>query len=89
MFHGRGRLPWVMEAELGNGQVWNIYVDSHTGDAFWQSLVNPDGDETLALEFDEYRDVDGFRLPYEVRYYKGNLLLAIDRVESVSVTVDN
>ncbi len=83
------RLPWVMEAELGNGQVWNIYVDSHTGDAFRQSLVNPDGEETLVLVFNDYRDVDGFRLPHEVRYYEGDRLLAIDRIESISVTVDD
>jgi len=83
------RLPWVMEAELSNGQTWQIYVDSHTGDAFRQSLIDPDGNETLVLEFGEYRDVDGFRLPHEVRYHDGDRLLAIDRVESISVTVDN
>lgn len=83
------RLPWVMEAELNNGQTWQIYVDSHTGDAFRQSLIDPDGKETLVLEFGGYRDVDGFRLPHEVRYYEGDRLLAIDRVENISVTVDN
>ncbi len=45
--------------------------------------------ETLILEFGEYRDVGGFRLPHEVRYYEGDRLLAIDRVESISVTVAN
>jgi len=36
------RLPWVMEAELSNVQVWNIYIDSHTGDAFRHSLIGPE-----------------------------------------------
>ena len=51
--------------------------------------MDQDGKEMLVLEFGEYRDVDGFRLPHEVRYYEGDRLLAIDRVESISVTVED
>jgi hypothetical protein len=81
------RLPWIMEAELTNGRTWHIYVDSHTGDAFRQALIDESGTETLAVEFDDYRDVDGFRLPHEVRYYDGARLLATDRFTQIAVTV--
>lgn len=73
------RLPWLMEAKLANGRTWHIYVDSHTGDAFRQALLGTDGQETLAVEFEDYRDVDGFRLPHEVRYLDGDHTLARDR----------
>lgn len=79
------RLPWIMEVELSNGQVWNIYVDSHTGDAFRQVMIGSQGEELLILEFDDYRDVDGFRLPHQARYFKGDRLLATDHFERVTV----
>lgn len=81
------RLPWIMEAELANGRTWHIYVDSHSGDAFRHALIDEEGAETLAVEFDDYRDVDGFRLPHEVRYYDGTRLLATDRFMQIAVSV--
>ncbi len=80
------RLPWLMEAKLTNGRTWQIYVDSHSGDAFRQVLIGPDGEETLAIEFDDYRDADGFRLPHEIRYYHTGTLLATDRFQRIEVT---
>jgi hypothetical protein len=82
------RLPWMMEAELSNGQVWNIYIDSHTGDAFRQAMIGSQGEELLAMEFDDYRDVDGFRLPFQVRYFEGEQILATDHIERVTVSVN-
>ena len=82
------RLPWIMEAELSNGQVWNIYVDSHTGDAFRQAMIGSKGEELLVLEFDDYRDVDGFRLPHQVRYFEGEQILATDHIERVTVSMN-
>ncbi len=80
------RLPWLMEAKLTNGRTWQIYVDSHSGDAFRQVLIGPDGEETLAVEFDDYRDADGFRLPHEIRYYHTGTLLATDRFQRIDIT---
>ncbi len=80
------RLPWLMEAKLTNGRTWQIYVDSHSGDAFRQVLIGPDGEEALAIEFDDYRDADGFRLPHEIRYYDAGTLLATDRFQRIEVT---
>lgn len=79
------RLPWIMAAQLASGQTWHIYVDSHSGDAFRQALLGTDGQETLALEFSDYREVDGFRLPHEVRYLDGDRTLARDRFERIHV----
>ena len=62
-----------------------IYVDSHTGDAFRQALIGPDGEETVVLEFSDYREADGFRLPHRVDYYEGQERVATDRFESIVV----
>ena len=82
-----GRLPWIMEAELANGRTWHIYVDSHTGDAFRQALIGADGKEMIALEFDDYRESGGFRLPHQVRYFDEGRLLATERFDSIKVTL--
>lgn len=79
------RLPWIVEAELANGRTWHIYVDSHTGDVFRQALIDADGQESLVVEFDAFDDVQGYRLPAEVRYYSGETLLATDRFDSITV----
>ena len=80
------RLPWIVEAKLANGRTWHIYVDSHTGDVFRQALINADGQESLVVEFDAFDEVQGYRLPAEVRYYSGKTLLATDRFNSITVT---
>lgn len=79
------RLPWIVEAELANGRTWHIYVDSHTGDVFRQALIDADGQESLVVEFDAFDEVQGYRLPAEVRYYSGETLLATDRFDSITV----
>lgn len=81
------KLPWIMEAVLTNGQTWQIYVDSHNGDAYRLALISSSGEEMLALEFDNYGDVDGFRLPHEVRYFDGDRLLGTDRFQQISVEI--
>ena len=81
------RLPWLMEAELTNGRTWHIYVDSHTGDAFRSALIDADGKETVRIEYSEYRESDGFRLPHQIEYFDGDRLLATDRFSKVSVTM--
>ena len=81
-----GRLPWIMEAELANGRKWHIYVDSHTGDVFRQALIDADDQESLVVEFDAFDEVQGYRLPNEVRYYRGKTLLATDRFNTIAIT---
>lgn len=79
------RLPWLMEAELANGRTWHIYVDSHTGDAFRQALIGPNGEESVVLEFSDYREANGFRLPHRVDYHEGDERVATDRFERIVV----
>lgn len=79
------RLPWLMEAELTNGRTWHIYVDSHTGDAFRNSLIDSDGNEKIRIEYSDYKDADGFRLPHQIEYFEGGHLLATDRFTRISV----
>lgn len=79
------KLPWLMEAELANGRTWHIYVDSHTGDAFRSALIDADGNEKIRIEYADYKEVDGFRLPHQVRYFQEENLLAIDRYTRITV----
>jgi hypothetical protein len=79
------RLPWLMEAELANGRTWHIYVDSHTGDAFRTTLIDADGRETIRIEYSDYREADGFRLPHQIEYFDGEHLLATDRFSQIHV----
>ncbi len=81
------RLPWLMEAELTNGRTWHIYVDSHTGDAVQNALIDADGNEKIRIEYSDYKDVDGFRLPHQVQYFQEENLLAIDRYTRITVSM--
>ena len=79
------RLPWLMEAELANGRTWHVYVDSHTGDAFRNVLIDADGNEKIRIEYSDYKEAGGFRLPYQIEYFDGNRLLATDHFSRISV----
>ena len=79
------RLPWLMEAELTNGRTWQIYVDSHTGDAFRSSLIDSEGNEKIRIEYSVYKTADGFRLPHQIQYFEDDQLLATDRFSQISV----
>ena len=81
------RLPWLMEAELTNGRTWHIYVDSHTGDAFRNSLIDSEGNERIRIEYSDFKEADGFQLPHQIQYFEGNQLLATDRLSNVKVTL--
>lgn len=79
-------LPWLMEAELTNGRTWHIYVDSHTGDAFRSALVDSEGKEKIRIEYSDYKEADGFRLPHQIDYFEDDRLLARDRFSRISVS---
>ncbi len=79
------RLPWLMEAELTNGRTWHVYVDSHTGDAFRSTLIDPDGNEKIRVEYSDYKVSGGFRLPHQIEYFEDNRLLAADRFSMIDI----
>ncbi len=79
------RLPWLMEAELTNGRTWHVYVDSHTGDAFRSTLIDSDGNVKIRIEYSDYKQADGFRLPHQIEYFDGDQLLAVDRFSRITV----
>ena len=79
------KLPWLIEAELANGRTWHIYVDSHTGDAYRTALVDENGEEVLALQYSDYREVDGLRFPHQIQYFESQQLLATDRFERIDI----
>ncbi len=79
------RLPWVLEVEHRNGQIWQMYIDSHTGDAYRLLLMNGDGEPAFGIEYDDFRDVDGYRFAHTVRYLNGDEVLAVERYESIRI----
>ncbi len=81
------RLPWLMEAELTNGRTWHVYVDSHTGDAFRSTLIDSDGNEKIRIDYSDFKEADGFRLPHQVRYFQEKKLLAIDNYSRITVSM--
>lgn len=81
------RLPWIMEAELSNGRTWHIYVDSHTGDAFRTTLIDAEGNEKIRIEYSDYKEADGFRLPHQIQYFEENRLLTTDQFSLIHVSM--
>lgn len=80
----RGQLPWLMEVEHRNGQVWEILVDSHNGDAFRFEKTAPPSPK-LIIEYDGFADVDGVRFPHVIRYFADGVLLATDRFDNIEL----
>ena len=81
------RLPWLLEVQLTNGRTWHIYVDSHTGDAFRNVLIDSEGAEKIRIEYADYREADRFRLPHQIQYFEDGRLLATDRFSSIEVSM--
>lgn len=48
-------------------------------------LVDENGEEVLALQYSDYREVDGFRLPHQIQYFESQQLLATDRFERIDI----
>ena len=81
------KLPWVMEADLPNDQIWHLYIDSHSGDQFRTALVDKDSKEIFVTEYDEFKLVDGFRMPHIVRYIKDGKLIATDTYSNIKISI--
>ena len=81
------KLPWVMEAELPNGQIWHMYIDSHSGDQFHTALVDKDSNELFVIEYDDFALVDGIRMPHLVRYIKDGKLITTDKFSNIEISM--
>jgi hypothetical protein len=64
MLRDGDRMPWLLEVEHRNGQTWHLYLDSHNGDIYRQVLLDDQGDPAFTMEFDEFRDVAGYRMAH-------------------------
>ncbi len=62
-------------------------VNSHTGDAFREALLDPAGAESLALKFDNQGETSGFPLPHQGRYFDTDRVMATDRFEQIVVVL--
>jgi hypothetical protein len=83
----KDKLPWVMEVELPNGQTWHMYIDSHSGDQIRTLIIDKDGNETFVIEYSDFKEIDGFRMPHQVRYIKNDQLLATDNYTNIEISM--
>ena len=81
------KLPWVLEVELPNGQTWQLYLDSHTGDQYRIALVDKDSNEIFVIEYGDFALVNGIRMPHLVRYIKEGKLITIDKYSNIVVSL--
>lgn len=79
------KLPWLLEVALTNWRTWRIYVDAIPVTRF--VLLDSDGNEGIRIDYADYREADGFRLPHRVEYFANGRPLAIDRFSSIEVAV--
>ncbi len=63
------RETWVLEADAGDGTLRRMYLDVETGLLLRNDTVldTPTGRTTVESYFEDYRDVDGVKVPYVVR----------------------
>ncbi len=82
-------LAWRLELKQKDGPVWNMFVDSHSGDLVKMELLD-DGDVRLAIRQSEFRDVSGFRFPHRIEYLGGDgVLIAREVFDSIVIELDD
>lgn len=69
-------LAWKLELEQANGQRWNHFIDSHTGDLVKADALDIDNSVLYSILSSEFSEVSEIRFPHRVAYLDstGNLL---------------
>jgi predicted small secreted protein len=79
-------LTWKLHVTQASGQRWVLYVSSHTGDIVLRTLVDENGEKLFSIRASGFREVDGFRLPFEKEYLsaEGNTL-AVESYREITI----
>ncbi len=81
-------LAWRLQLRQKNGPLWNMYVDSHSGDVVEMELLE-EGDVQLRIRQSDFRDVSGIRFAHRIEYLYGDgELLAREVIDTIAVELD-
>jgi len=79
-------LAWRLVLKQKNGPVWNLFLDSHTGDLIQKEALDAVGEPALIIRQSDFREVDGFRFPFRIEYADGNReSIAVEVFDSITV----
>lgn len=82
-------LAWKLELRQENGAVWNMYVDSHSGDLIQKDSLDSSGNPAISIRQSDFREVDGYRFPFRTEYFDRNgESIAVENLDAVAVDVD-
>ncbi len=82
-------LAWRLELRQENGAVWNLYVDSHSGDLIQKDSLDSSGNPAISIRQSDFREADGFRFPFRTEYFDRNgKSIAVENLDAVSVDME-
>ncbi len=82
-------LTWKLELRQKNGPVWNLYMDSHSGDLIQKDMLDGSGESALIVRQSDFRDVDGFRFPFRIEYLDRNgESIAVEVIDTIAVELE-
>ena len=68
---------------------WSLFIDSHSGDMVLATHNNEDGEPMFSIRANDFRDVDGFRVPFRVQYMDGNKkVIATEEFEDIGIVAE-
>jgi hypothetical protein len=81
-------LAWRLKLKQHNGPVWNLYLNSHSGNLIQKHILDENGQPTLIIRQSDFRDVDGFRFPFRIEYADGDgKSIAAEVIDSIAIVV--
>ena len=81
-------LAWKLELKQKDGPAWHMFVDSHSGNLVQKDALDDSGDVVLSIRQDDFRDIEGFRLPHRIEYADdAGRVIAAETIESISLDV--
>jgi zinc protease len=77
------REAWVVQATPAHGDSDKLYFDTQTGLLLRkvEDVWDPDGKSTFQVDFSDYREVDGVKLPFVVRRGSDDFTMTITLAE--------
>ena len=82
-------LAWKLKLQQKNGPVWNLYLNSHSGNLIQKHMLDESGEPTLIIRQSDFRDVDGFRFPFRIEYTDGDgKSIAAEVIDTIAVEVE-
>lgn len=82
-------LAWKLELRQKNGPVWNMFLNSHSGDLIQKQLLDENGEPELIIRQSDFREVEGFRFPFSVEYAdQTGESIAVEIIDSIVVDIE-